>query len=128
MTNPHIQDRQAPIAGEPATAQPYKNIPPIKGNRAKPSHSNQDQQSSDEMNKKPRRKYLVLFQVIIIALALAMSTYSILLTDSLDDKEGYSIGEGNEVLVRTEGRDADHICSEGGADIFIGMIEIKMVF
>ena len=120
MTNPHTQDRQAPIAGEPATAQPYKNIPPLKGNRANLSQPSENQQSSDKTNGKPRRKYLVFFQVIILVLALAMSTYSILLADSLEGKEGNSIGEGNEVLVRTEGRDADHICSEGGADIFIG--------
>ena len=114
MTNPHIQDRQAPIAGEPATAQPYKSIPPLNDNQVR----NQDK--DEETIQKPRRKYLVFFQVIVIVLALAMSTYSILLADSLEAKEGNSNVEGNEVLVRTEGRDADHICSEGGADIFIG--------
>ena len=120
MTNPHTHDKQAPIAGEPATAQPYKNLPPLRENRANLSDSFEGEEQSEKVNKKSRSKYLVFFQVIIIALALAMSTYSILLTDSLEQNKGISGNDGYEVLVRTEGRDADHICTQGGADIFIG--------
>ena len=120
MTNPQTQDRLAPIAGEPAIAQPYKNIPSLTENRANLSDSFESQNQNEATPQKPRSKYLAFFQVILIVLALALSTYSILLTDSLEVKEANLDGEGNEVLVRTEGREADHICTEGGADIFIG--------
>jgi ELWxxDGT repeat protein len=120
MTNPQTHDRLAPIAGEPATAQPYKNIPPITQSRENPSDSVESQIQSENMATKPRKKLFAFLQVTIIILALILSTYSILLTESNEVEQGNSIGEGNEVLVRTEGREADHICTEGGADIFIG--------
>ena len=36
------------------------------------------------------------------------------------DSSSNAGADGTEVLVRTAGREADHICTEGGADIFIG--------
>ena len=120
MTNPHNQDRIAPIAGEPATAQPYKNIPPLTENHVNISDGFESGEQNTNKNKKSRKKFNAFLQVIIIVLALGLSTYSILLTESNDVNKGSLSNEGNEVLVRTEGREADHICTEGGADIFIG--------
>jgi ELWxxDGT repeat protein len=120
MTNPHNQDRIAPIAGEPATAQPYKNIPPLTENHVNISDGFESGEQNTDKNKKSRKKFYAFLQVIIIVLALGLSTYSILLTESNDVNKGSFSNEGNEVLVRTEGREADHICTEGGADIFIG--------
>jgi len=120
MTNPQRQDRQAHIAGEPATAQPYKDIPPLTENRTNISDSLKNQEQSDNTKQKPRKKLSAFLQVTILLLALVLSTYSILLTDSIGNKDSSLSSEGSEVLVRTEGRDADHICTEGGADIFIG--------
>lgn len=120
MTNPHNQDRIAPIAGEPATAQPYKNIPPLTENHVNISDGFESDEQNTDKNKKSRKKFYAFLQVIIIVLALGLSTYSILLTESNDANKGSLSNEGNEVLVRTEGREADHICTEGGADIFIG--------
>jgi ELWxxDGT repeat protein len=120
MTNPHNQDRIAPIAGEPATAQPYKNIPPLTENHVNISDGFESGEQNTDKNKKSRKKFYAFLQVIIIVLALGLSTYSILLTESNDVNKGSLSNEGNEVLVRTEGREADHICTEGGADIFIG--------
>ena len=101
MTNPHNQDRIAPIAGEPATAQPYKNIPPLTENHVNISDGFESGEQNTDKNKKSRKKFYAFLQVIIIVLALGLSTYSILLTESNDVNKGSLSNEGNEVLVRT---------------------------
>ena len=54
-----------------------------------------------------------------IIIALILSVYSFTVIDGLnaatDDDE-----DARAILLRTEGREADHICSAGGADILIG--------
>ena len=117
MTNPSIQDSQASIAGEPAHDQNNKNYPPI-GHRGTESIF-QDNENQSVTNKKSGKKIFVTAQIICIIIALVMSGYAIFLNDSLD-LQNNSSESGTEILVRTEGRTADHICSEGGADIFIG--------
>ena len=120
MTNPPIQDGQASIAGEPAPKTNNKNYPPI-GLRAEEIFPDDSEIQEDKKIKKPR-KLMVIIQVLSILIALAMSGYAVFLNDSLDSKNSTPTS-GTEILVRTEGRAADHICSEGGADIFIGSDE-----
>ncbi len=117
MTNPPIQDSQASIAGEPAHDRNNKNYPTI-GQRNKESIL-QDTENQTVTNKKRTKKLFVAAQIICIIVALVMSGYAVFLNESLDLKNNSS-KSGTEILVRTEGRTADHICSEGGADIFIG--------
>ncbi len=120
MTNPPIQDSQASIAGEPAPKTNNKNYPPI-GHRAEEIFPDDSEIQEDMKIKKPR-KLMVIIQVLSILIALGMSGYAVFLNDSLDSKNSTPTS-GTEILVRTEGRAADHICSEGGADIFIGSDE-----
>jgi len=103
---------QEPIAGEPASSQ-AKPIPPLNGNQTTSQRVLKTQQ------KKPR-KALQVIQIFSIIVALILSAYSVTIIWSLPDQAGQSGTDANEVLVRTEGRNADHLCEEGGADIFIG--------
>ena len=103
---------QEPIAGEPASSQ-AKPIPPLNGNQTTSQRVLKTQQ------KKPR-KALQVIQIFSIIVALILSAYSVTIIWSLPDQAGQSGADANEVLVRTEGRNADHLCEEGGADIFIG--------
>ena len=61
-----------------------------------------------------------VIQSVTIIVALMLSAYSFTIIDSLDDSSNSAEDENPEILVRTEGREADHICSAGGADILIG--------
>ena len=119
MSNPQIQDSQGLIAGEPAGENTYKNIPSLAKQR---TNHNQQRSLPDEGKGKvkTKSKVFVLLQVISLILALSLSTYAILLSDSLQNKNNLVNDEAVEVLIRTEGRDADQICTQGGADIFIG--------
>ena len=100
------------IAGEPASGQ-AKPVPPL----------NADQTTSQKAVKnrnKTRQKVMQVIQIFSIIIALILSAYSVSIIWSLPDQAGQSGADANEVLVRTEGRNADHLCEEGGADIFIG--------
>ena len=103
---------QEHIAGEPADSQ-AKPIPPLNGNYTT------SQVAVNKPSKKPR-KVLQVIQIFSIIIALILSAYSATIIWSLPDQAGQSGADANEVLVRTEGRNADHLCEEGGADIFIG--------
>ena len=109
MTNSSQLDEIRPIAGEPANDSPIKPIPPLDGS----IHVEQDE--SDEKNHK-RRKIMLTLQTISIIVALILSAYSFTIIESLDDTTSKSGNDATEVLVRTEGREADHICTEGGFD------------
>ncbi len=108
MTNPPIQDSQASIAGEPAHDRNNKNYPTI-GQRNKESIF-QDTENQSVTNKKRTKKLFVAAQIICIIAALVMSGYAVFLNDSFD-LQNNSSKSGTEILVRTEGRTADHICS-----------------
>ena len=103
---------QEHIAGEPAGGQ-VKPVPPLNGNHTT------SQSAVKTANKKPR-KVMQVIQIFSIIIALILSAYSVSIIWSLPDHAGQSGADANEVLVRTEGRNADHLCEEGGADIFIG--------
>lgn len=100
------------MAGEPVR-QSRKAIPPLDGNAAK--STGKVNESSN--NKKSLFKVL---QSVTIIIALILSFYSFTIIESLDDSTGEDGADANEILIRTEGREADHICLDGGADIFIG--------
>ena len=103
---------QEHIAGEPAGSQ-AKPIPPLNGNHTA------SQGAVKTPSKKPR-KVLQVIQIFSIIIALILSAYSFTIIQSLPAEAGQSGADANEVLVRTEGRNADYLCEEGGADIFIG--------
>ena len=103
---------QEHIAGEPAGGQ-VKPVPPLNAN------DTTSQEAIKKPTKKPR-KVLQVIQIFSIIIALILSAYSFTIIQSLPDEAGQSGADANEVLVRTEGRNADHLCEEGGADIFIG--------
>tara|TARA_B100000945_G_C20324744_1_gene569424 strand:+ start:200 stop:904 length:705 start_codon:yes stop_codon:yes gene_type:complete len=113
MNNSSQVDEIRPIAGEPANDSPIKPIPPLDG-----SINFEQDESNDKIPKK--RRIMLVIQTISIIVALILSAYSFTIIDSLDNTTSKSGNDATEVLVRTEGREADHICTEGGADIFIG--------
>jgi len=120
MSNPNIQDSQAPIAGEPAGGNIYKNIPSISNKNSNRGTISETLNQNSDKKTKSKSKVFVFLQVMSLILALGLSTYSILLSESLELKSGQSGDNAVEVLIRTEGRNADQVCTEGGADIFIG--------
>ena len=100
------------IAGEPASGQ-AKPVPPLNANQT-------TSQKAVKNRNKTRQKVMQVIQIFSIIIALILSAYSVSIIWSLPDQAGQSGADANEVLVRTEGRNADHLCEEGGADIFIG--------
>ncbi len=105
-------DLDASIAGEPAHNQTHKKVPNLRMIQAK----------NQSGKKKPQRKkfFLSLIQTTLLVCALLLSTYSYVQLDSFSDVKGNSGEDAPEMLVRTEGRIADSICTEGGAEIFLG--------
>ncbi|MGB0827143.1 MAG: DUF7151 family protein [Candidatus Poseidoniaceae archaeon] len=112
MSNSYQNDEISSIAGEPANNSPLKPVPPIDGSLTDEQMEERDEQS-------PKKKAMLVLQTVSIIIALILSAYSFTIIDSLDDSSNAG-ADGTEVLVRTAGREADHICTEGGADIFIG--------
>ena len=100
------------IAGEPATDTASKPVPALTARQ----HSTAPQSVS------PARKPMVLavLQVFMLMLALAGSSYAAY-TVATWTEESDRTTEPNELLVRTEGRDADGLCAEGGSLILIGV-------
>jgi len=113
MSTPPTMDVDAPIAGEPALNQSHK--------RMAGTHARQQQKPKPKSQTKPKRKFLFNFiQIFLLVLALTFSTYSLVQIDSLSSQKDNTGDDSHEMLVRTEGRVADSICSEGGAEIYIG--------
>jgi hypothetical protein len=105
-------DVGATIAGEPARNQSHKNVPPL--------NVRQQQKPNSKPLVKSKRKFMFTFlQTSLLVLALLFSTYSMVQLDSLPS-QGSNGSDAHEMLVRTEGRVADSICTEGGAEIYIG--------
>ena len=105
------------ITGEPVIDGPPKNIPPLNG--TVPGSQVQNEPDSEQQISR-RKKFFKYIQAIVIITALLMSVVSYNLADSITTKQGISGQDASEVLVRTEGRQADEICPEGGSDILIG--------
>lgn len=111
MSSQPQTDFNGPIAGEPAkkkaqTSQPFATSKHKKQTHGKPTISR-------------KKKALTVLQTVLIALALCLSTYSYVTLDSLSEN-AIDGKDADEMLVRTEGRDADSMCTEGGAEILIG--------
>lgn len=112
MSQNYGDDIENDITGEPVQAGQQKNVPPLNG--SVPNEPDNDEKISR------RKKFLKYAQVIVIITALLMSVISYSLADSISAKQGISGQDASEILVRTEGRQADEICLEGGSDILIG--------
>ena len=106
-------DVDASIAGEPARNQTRKNVPNL--------HIPPTKQQTVNKKTQPKRKFfLSLLQTILLVCALMLSTYSYVQLDTLSAQKGNTGENAPEMLVRTEGRIADSICTEGGAEIYLG--------
>ena len=109
---PKLEDA-ATATNESITNTPRKNVPPLDGRSV--------DEPSQQISKKSRGKRVIrVIQSVTIIVALMLSAYSFTIIDSLDDSSNSAEDDNPEILVRTEGREADHICSAGGADILIG--------
>ena len=112
MSTPPTMDVGATIAGEPAPKQSHKNVPLL--------NVRQQPKPNSKPQVKPKRKLMFTFiQTFLLVLALTFSTYSVVQLDSLSLQDNTG-GDAQEILVRTEGRVADSICTEGGVEIYIG--------
>ena len=112
MSTPPTMDVGATIAGEPVRNQSHKNVPPL--------NARQQPKPNSKPLVKSKRKFMFTFiQTSLLVLALLFSTYSMVQLDSLPS-QGSKGSDAHEMLVRTEGRVADSICTEGGAEIYIG--------
>ena len=113
MSTPPTMDVGATIAGEPVLNQGPKSVPGI------PAKKQQNPNTKTQV--KPTRKFvLTVIQTFLLVLALTLSTYSFVQIDSFSAQKGNTGENAYEMLVRTEGRVADSICTEGGAEIYIG--------
>ena len=120
----------APIAGEPAQEQIAEEVPPTNPlNRSTEGHNPNRQRviengryqgviSRNQASKKS--KVLTVIQVLSIIVALILSSYALIILNDLQLSQGKDGQDAVETLVRSEGREADMICTEGGSDIFIG--------
>lgn len=103
----------AAIAGEPVpktTPQHLQPSPPSHKRKNAPHHQPQSR----------RKTALTVIQTLMLIIALSLSTYSYASLDSMNLEAGIDGSNASEMLVRTEGRSADSICTEGGAEIFLG--------
>ena len=120
----------APIAGEPAQEQDAVQAPQLSPvNRSTESRNSSRQRviengryqgvlSRNQQSKKS--KVLTVIQVLSIIVALILSSYALIILNDLQLSQGKDGQDAVETLVRSEGREADMICTEGGSDIFIG--------
>ena len=120
----------APIAGEPAQEQDAVQAPQLSPvNRSTESRNSSRQRviengryqgvlSRNQQSKKS--KVLTVIQVLSIIVALILSSYALIILNDLQLSQGKDGQDAVETLVRSEGREADLICTEGGSDIFIG--------
>ena len=112
MSNNPEYDEVSPIAGEPAQNSTRKSVPPLNG------AAQVKRTGIGEITKSKR--IMRVIQSLTIIIALILSAYSFTVIDGLEEATDDDDEDAKVILVRTEGRDADHICSAGGADILIG--------
>ena len=112
MSTPSEPDGPTHIAGEPASQTPGKSVPPLSTSDSPSRVENQPQ------NRTPVA--FALIQVMMLVLALAASGYAAYTVATWPEESNVN-SNSNELLVRTEGRDADGLCAEGGSIIHIGM-------
>ena len=113
MSTPPTMDVDASIAGEPAHNQAHKSVPNL--------HTTPVRTQPKKKKAQPKKKFfLSAIQTILLVCALLLSTYTCVQIDTLSDLKGNTGEDAAEMLVRTEGRVADSICTEGGAEIFLG--------
>jgi hypothetical protein len=106
-------DGPTPIAGEPAAQQPNKPVPEI--------HPSNDTNEALQITASRSSKVFAMFQVIVLLGALIASGYAVYTVSKMDESEQSNAVSSSELLVRTEGRDADSVCVQGGSLILIGI-------
>ena len=111
MSNNPEYDEVSPVAGEPIQSSARKFVPPLSG------EAHVESAGDGEISKSKRIMRATQSLTIIIALILSVYSFTVIdgINEATDDDE-----DANVILLRTEGREADHICSAGGADILIG--------
>lgn len=129
--SPHTNlDAHAPIAGEPAQDLNAKEVPQLNDTNRGTAVQNSTRQSVIENGRyqglqargqaTKKSKVVTAIQVISVIIALILSSSALYLLNDLKVSQGQDGQDADSTLVRTEGRDADTICTEGGTDIFIG--------
>ena len=111
MSTPTEQEGPTPIAGEPAPREPGKPVPQLP--------SEQPLEQPIETPSRRSYKVLALLQVLLLLGAVAISSYALYTVATYSEQNDDS-PTNNELLIRTEGRDADGLCTEGGSLIMIG--------
>ena len=111
MSTPTEQEGPTPIAGEPAPREPGKPVPQLP--------SEQPLEQPIETPSRRSYKLLALLQVLLLLGAVAISSYALYTVATYSEPNDDS-PSNNELLIRTEGRDADGMCAEGGSLIMIG--------
>ena len=111
MSPPNEQDGPTHIAGEPAQTETSKPVPALPG----PTDAEQPIQSGSTR----RRKVLAVLQVLLLVGAVSISSYA-MYTVATFSEDNQKVEPATELLIRTEGRDADGLCSNGGSLILIG--------
>ncbi|MEC8249041.1 MAG: hypothetical protein VX043_00815 [Candidatus Thermoplasmatota archaeon] len=111
MSNNPEYDEVSPVADEPIQSSARKSVPPLNG------EAHVERAGDGEISKSKRIMRASQSLTIIIALILSVYSFTVIdgINESTDDDENADV-----ILLRTEGREADHICSAGGADILIG--------
>ena len=130
MSPPHTPVDDAPIAGEPAHDQNSKMVPPVTTGNQNPASQSQERFGgmrngryegvAARNRRESRNKVFAVVQIIAVITALCISAYALVVLNALDVQPGSAGQDASETLVKTEGRAADEVCTEGGADIFIG--------
>ena len=113
MSTPDQLDGPTSIAGEPAAQRPNKPVPELR-----PSN---DTNEALQTTTSRSSKIFAMFQVIVLIGALVASSYAVYTVSKMGESEQRNGVVSNELLVRTEGRDADSVCVQGGSLILIGI-------
>ena len=108
MSTPTEQEGPTPIAGEPAPRQHGKPVPQLP--------SEQPSELPIETPSRRSIKVLAFLQVLLLFGAVAISSYA-LYTVATWSEDSDDSSSNNELLIRTEGRDADGLCTEGGLSL-----------
>ena len=111
MSPPNEQDGPTLIAGEPAQTETSKPVPALPGAA--------DAEQPIQTGSTRRRKILAVLQVLLLVGALGISSYA-MYTVATFSEDSPNVEPSTELLIRTEGRDADGLCSNGGSLILIG--------
>ncbi len=113
MSNSQRHEDPSHIAGEPVQDNLHKRVPEI-------AHPTASSHQAVQAPIRTKSRWAAVMQTLLVVCALAISTTSYIMVDSVSQQPGEKGLDAHEMLVRIEGRVADSICTEGGAEIIIG--------